>query len=605
LEDALNDKIASADLSCDSFSLLHYNIRSISRNLRSFNNLLANINYSFSVLGFSETWLCESNLDLYEIDGYCSEHNCRNSRRGGGVGLYVREFIRYKCRPDLDVFNDIMESIFIEIPATCSAMKKAIVIGVVYRPPDTDVPSFIEVLSGILNQVANERKYLYLLGDFNVNLFNCDTHVPTSEFLDAIYSSSLLPLITKPTRISNTSHSLIDNIFCNDAQSNRYISGIIVTDISDHFPVFTINVKYQTKAQQTTYKYRNYSARNIENFFSKLESHNWNGIYCLADCQTSFSLFYEQYLRLYNECFPIRISKSEYLNRKPWLTNGIKTSIKIKNKLFYISKKYPTVHNINKYRFYKRRVQGIIQNAEKEYYEHNLRINQCNMKKSWMLIKQAINKKCTKSISQEFVINGNLTSNCQIIADSFNKFYTNIGPDLARSIPQSNRHPASYIQQNNENTLFLTPTNESEICSIIKNLKNASPGHDDIHAKIIKKTCSPILKLLTHLVNLSLSQGNFPDELKIAKVIPLFKANDPTHITNYRPVSVLPVLSKLFERIMYVRLLKFINSNNLLYQYQFGFRKNHSTLLALTVLLDKISDTFNNSELIVGNFFRL
>jgi hypothetical protein len=207
LEDALNDKIASADLSCDSFSLLHYNIRSIPRNLRSFNNLLANLNCSFSVLGFSETWLCESNLDLYEIDGYCSEHNCRNSRRGGGVGLYVREFIRYKCRPDLDVFNDIMESIFIEIPATCSAMKKAIVIGVVYRPPDTDVPSFIEVLSGILNQVANERKYLYLLGDFNVNLFNCDTHVPTSEFLDAIYSSSLLPLITKPTRISNTSHS--------------------------------------------------------------------------------------------------------------------------------------------------------------------------------------------------------------------------------------------------------------------------------------------------------------------------------------------------------------------------------------------------------------
>jgi len=174
--------------------------------------------------------------------------------------------------------------------------------------------------------------------------------------------------------------------------------------------------------------------------------------------------------------------------------------------------------------------------------------------------------------------------------------------DLAKSITPSNRHPTSYIQQVNDSTLFLAPTTESEICSIIKNFKLASPGHDDIHAKIVKKTSSPILKLLSYLINASLSQGVFPDELKIAKVIPLYKANDPTHVNNYRPVSVLPVFSKLFERIVYLRLLKFVNTSNLFYQYQFGFRENHSTLLALTVLLDKISDSFNNSEIIVGIF---
>ena len=103
-------------------------------------------------------------------------------------------------------------------------------------------------------------------------------------------------------------------------------------------------------------------------------------------------------------------------------------------------------------------------------------------------------------------------------------------------------------------------------------------------------------------MNISLLKGVVPSELKIAKVIPLFKSGDPTKFSNYRPVSVLPVFSKILERLMYTRLLSFINKNNLLYKFQFGFREDHSPQLALIYLIDKISNALENGEYVLGVF---
>ena len=105
-----------------------------------------------------------------------------------------------------------------------------------------------------------------------------------------------------------------------------------------------------------------------------------------------------------------------------------------------------------------------------------------------------------------------------------------------------------------------------------------------------------------HVSNLSITQGVFPHELKVAKVIPLFKSNDPMVFSNYRPVSVLPLFSKIFERLMYNRLLSFVNKCKLLYEYQFGFRCGHSPELALTCLVDKISNALENGEYVLGLF---
>lgn len=154
----------------------------------------------------------------------------------------------------------------------------------------------------------------------------------------------------------------------------------------------------------------------------------------------------------------------------------------------------------------------------------------------------------------------------------------------------------------NPSSMFVEPVSPEEITKIIKALKNSSAGWDSIHAKIVKITYNKYLTVLNHVLNLSLQQGIFPNELKLARVIPLFKADDCMLINNYRPVSILPLFSKIYERIMYNRLWSFIKKHNLLYKYQFGFREKHGTDVAMIVLIDKIMSAFNDGEMVLGVF---
>jgi uncharacterized protein YlbG (UPF0298 family) len=144
--------------------------------------------------------------------------------------------------------------------------------------------------------------------------------------------------------------------------------------------------------------------------------------------------------------------------------------------------------------------------------------------------------------------------------------------------------------------------NETEVEKIIKNLKNASAGYDGVHAKVVKASYKEFLTPLTHVMNLSLLQGTFPDTMKIAKVIPLYKSGDHMSISNYRPVSILPLFSKILERLMYSRIISFMNRNSILYKYQFGFREGHSTNMALLVLAEQILSAIDNGEFVVGVF---
>ena len=135
-------------------------------------------------------------------------------------------------------------------------------------------------------------------------------------------------------------------------------------------------------------------------------------------------------------------------------------------------------------------------------------------------------------------------------------------------------------------SIFLNEVDDNELTGIIYKLSNSSPGSDGICAKVVKSTFLTYIK--PHVLNLSLSQGVLPSELKVARVIPIYKGEDAMKINNYTPVSILPLFSKIFKRVVYDRINKFITKNNILYKYQFGFREGHGTNMALIVLMDKI-----------------
>ena len=193
------------------------------------------------------------------------------------------------------------------------------------------------------------------------------------------------------------------------------------------------------------------------------------------------------------------------------------------------------------------------------------------------------------------------------MAHTFNSFFTNIGPDLASKVNNcNNSHFSQYLPESKQNAMFFISTHEHENLTIVKGLKaKKSSGYDGISTKLLKQIIPNIVLPLEHIFNLSLSTGCCPDLLKIAKVIPIYKKDDPSLVNNYRPISLLPSISKILEKLVYKRLDSFLSLNNILISSQFGFRKKFSTDFAITKLLDNVIQSLSNKEHAIALFMDL
>ena len=192
------------------------------------------------------------------------------------------------------------------------------------------------------------------------------------------------------------------------------------------------------------------------------------------------------------------------------------------------------------------------------------------------------------------------------IANSFNNFFVNIGPTLADDIPISNDTFSTYLTDAVGDTLFLKRVTQAEIIDLVNNTKSKkSKDHDDIDMCLVKKIIPYLVIPLEHIFNISLQTGVFPDCMKIARVIPLFKNGNINDFTNYRPISLLSQFSKILEKIFHNRMMSFIEEKNILYESQYGFRKNMSTSLAILELVENITSSIDGCKSTVGIFIDL
>ena len=176
------------------------------------------------------------------------------------------------------------------------------------------------------------------------------------------------------------------------------------------------------------------------------------------------------------------------------------------------------------------------------------------------------------------------------VANRFCSYFSSIGPNLAKKIQPPPCSHKDFLSGSFRESIFFSPTTEDEIITIAQSFASGkAAGYDNIPMSIIKESIQIISGPLAHIMNLSIAHGVVPDQMKIARVVPLFKADDQSLFTNYRPVSVLPSFSKFLERIIYNRLYDYLTNLHILCDNQFGFRKNHSTTLALIDLHEKIS----------------
>ena len=339
---------------------------------------------------------------------------------------------------------------------------------------------------------------------------------------------------------------------------------------------------------------RDFSPKNISNFNKSLNKYEWDQIYSI-NYQNTFSNFQSVFSKSIMNNFPMKTTKIQYKNRLPYITSGLRKSIQYKHILRHIYAKNPTDENKQKCRTFNNKLTSLLRKREQDYIEEQLDINKADMSKSWKVIKEIIGRGKNTHNSTKFTINGNPTFDKSVISNSFNNYFTLVGPQLAQNI-QGHINPLNYLNPTMK-SMFIPYISEHEIIEIIKSLKNSSAGYDNIPASIAKP--------LTYLINSSFECGIFPNELKLAKVIPIFKNGDKQDISNYRPISILSFFSKIFEKTMYNHLINFIDKNKILYKYQFGFRKLHSTNHAIISLVEKVNNALDYGKNLMGVFLDL
>ena len=484
-----------------------------------------------------------------------------------------------------------------------------VIVGIVYRPPDSKLNEFLCDFDLLVEKISKENKLVFLMGDWNLNLIRHHCHKATSEFLDTLTDSRLFfPLITRPTRITAHKASLIDNIFTNDP-FRPSISGLFLNDISDHLPIFSLildNDSIGVKDKYTTFREKN--AHNLISFKDELAKIKWTEMPGLNDPSRAYEIFAKKYISIYDRCFPLKKMKAERLKlRKPWFTKGLAKSVKKKNMLYKRFLNNPSSFNENAYKSFKNKLTHSLRVAKRLYYEKKIDQLKSNVKGTWKVLNEILNRDRGKhGLPSIFRADSQEISDPIKIANQFCKYFTNIGPSLASKIPVSEKSHNSFLSPKLVNSLFLETANEQEIVEICNSFRSGTAvGNDNISMNLIKETVNLVISPLASIINLSITSGIVPKQLKIARVIPLYKSGEQDIFTNYRPVSVLPAFSKILERVMYNRVLKFLNKNNILSDNQYGFRKHHSTSYALTCLYDKISSSIDKKEYTVGIFIDL
>jgi hypothetical protein len=227
----------------DLFSIFHCNVRSLQKQFSK--DILISLENQISIIGISETRLNEnssSNIDLFNYSFL--RHD--SPTQAGGVGLDIHNSLEFHLRQDIKLLVDGCENLWVEIHTPKN--EKNIIVGIIYRHPHSNISAFKDALSDKLEHTLNENKQLNIIGDINIDLIKCETHQLTSDYLDMIYSNSCFPVITQPTRVTNYTETLINHIYTN-VLNKPITSGICMTKISDHFPVFLIlhKIKSATK----------------------------------------------------------------------------------------------------------------------------------------------------------------------------------------------------------------------------------------------------------------------------------------------------------------------------------------------------------------------
>ena len=588
-------------------SIIHINIRSIFKNFSALKVLLSKFKKIPDIICVSETnvllkddssagkMIIENGKDdrfIPSIDGYTFIRNdCKTSK--GGSGIFVKNELDYTLRNDLLLNIKDCENVWLEV----KVKNTKFIVASIYRHPRYNYDAYQSALVHSIDIINRSKINYYIFSDMNVNLLRYSDNDGVRFYFDQLLSVNCHNLINKPTRVTTHSHTLIDHIYTNDL-TNSIAPIIIIDDITDHFPTYLHISSSDCTNKEKTIRYRDMTHFNADKFLSELKSNVTNVTDNLCNAVSAitkksidkiFSEFHETFFNLVNSHAPYKTvsRKNGKFSRKPWITRRILNLSRIKDNLFVKSIKTKDSRLYNDYKRLRNKITHLTKLSRKKFLDKRIKAAKNKSKIMWKIINDTLDFKKSKTkqnipkvknSSSEYVYNS------FHIANAFNKFFVNVGKSMADTIPDCDNviHSPRITK-----SFVLRETTAEEIQKLIDNLsENKSCREDDIPIKFLKLSSSIISDFLAYIFNKCVLLGIYPSILKVAKVIPLYKKDQKDDCSNYRPISLLIHINKIFEKLIHKRMYSFLQKNKILNNNQYGFRKNSSTAFAIYDLIE-------------------
>ena len=581
----------------NNFTIMTYNIRSYNRNIDTFLLLFENYSKSPDIIVLTETWFEISSTR--NLDGYVAHHTVREGSRSGGISIYLKNHVTCHLSVDLSYANNCIEICTVFITINNSQMT---VLGI-YRPHSDTIANFTAELDGILNRPCIKGKTTIILGDLNINLLSNEGS--TECFINNMQSHHFLPLITKPTRFdpsNNSRPSVLDHIWYN--KFNYKKCNLILSDFTDHLPIcitFPLTT-VKTINDKIKISFRVHDPGCKEKFHNLLSSFEWEHIKS-EDADLYASSISETINELYTKSFPLKTKYISHQHRNnPWMNSRLRELIDAKSVYFTLYREGIISKQENN--TFKNKITKIIDKSKTAYYKDQFYKSRNDLNKTWKNIKNlAFSPAQNCNITKLKIGNVEFTETHDI-CEALNEYFCSIGSEIEDAIPTTNFDPLSPIVRNSS-SMFLSPVGDAECADVIKSLKNTKQDPNTLPVKILKENIETLSPVICDLINTCFSSGAFPKVFKKATVIAIFKKGEKTNPSNFRPISLLPMLSKILEKCFHVRLTDFLAKNHLLTVCQFGFQKGLSTEQAINAFCELIYDALNNNQHTVNIFIDL
>ena len=506
------------------------------------------------VLAINETRLDSTISDgLVSIDSY-NVLRADRDRNGGSVCIYIRCHVNYTLRSDL-VPTDL-EAVSVE---TNQANSQSFIISSIYRPPCSTNEVFKKI-EELIKLTDDESKGLYIFGDLNCNMLQLNLST-TKKLQEIMKLYQLTQLIDSPTRITNSNQSLLD-VSITSTPEEIISSGVVHLGISDHSLIYAIrklNTKVNTKAQGHNFlEFRNFKNFDAARFLDDLHDVPWEDIRYKRNIDEMWKLWKTYFLGVVDKHAPKRVKRLRKNLNIPWVNADVEAKL---FKRDYFKRKAIKINKEEDWLLFKssRNAANIaLRHSKKEYYTKKFSNNKQNPKKAWRTVNDVLGRN-----RNEIKLPGKTVTSTDELVEVFNDYFSNIGSRLAESVPNDNdvSFRQFVAQQPNDNFSF-RPVSVTLVYNLLVKLSTSkATGLDNISAKFLQMAAPVVAPSLTEIFNMSIDTQQFPSEWKTAKVIPL--RGQRSLLDNYRPISILPVVSKLMERILYDQIYEYFDQQNL------------------------------------------